>query len=157
MSKFASILGFRSKNAQNIVRVGVDHHRTRQILHSCLIALAKELLRPFIIHCRENRQTPDAYQYTRWIEENVQCESYMFYYHVTFTYLLAFIPYTDATRKNHGQLMLGKCQIIVTVVLRKVIISAGIDFDRFLQLFVPLKNEVRCFQHTKYSSDTEYY
>ena len=59
--------------------------------------------------------------------------------------------------ENHGQLMLGKCQIIVTVVLRKDIISAGIDFDRFLQLFVPLKNEVCCFQHTKYSSDTEYY
>ena len=56
MQHFAKLLGFRSPRAQDVIHRGIDHHRSRQILHcvsTLLNALAKELVRPFVMHQRE--------------------------------------------------------------------------------------------------------
>ena len=107
LSHFAAVLGFRSKNAQNVVRKGVDHHRTKQILSTCLFATAKELVRPYILQCHSLGQEVDASGYEAWIAECVMDQNYILLHHMTFTYLLTLNAYTEATRKNDGQLMLG--------------------------------------------------
>ena len=100
------MLGFRTEKAQMVVKNGIDHHRTRQILSSCLYALSKELLVPFIRDCQKNGVKPSSKNYSEWIDETCS-EQYMLFYHLTFSYLLAFNLYTEATRKNHSIRMMA--------------------------------------------------
>lgn len=54
------------------------------------------------------------------MQDEVQDGSYMFLYHVTISYLLAFHLYTEATRKNHIRRMMAArvvlllCSLLVT-------------------------------------------
>ena len=41
LSNFATLLGFRSQKAQHVIRVGSNHHRSRQILQSLLVSLLR--------------------------------------------------------------------------------------------------------------------
>ena len=52
LSKFVQMLGFSTEKMQTVVKNGIDHHHTRQILLSCLYAHSKELLVPFICDCQ---------------------------------------------------------------------------------------------------------
>ena len=48
LNKIVKLLGFRTEKAQLIVKNGIDHHRTREILSTCLFVLSKELLVPYV-------------------------------------------------------------------------------------------------------------
>ena len=107
MQHFAILLGFRSPRAQDVVHRGVDHHRSRQILSTLLNALAKELVRPFVIHQREAKKETDIDQFFEWYGSDVKDHNYRFAWSVCFTYLLAFQLYTQAVRKNHHEHMMA--------------------------------------------------
>ena len=48
--------------------------------------------------------------YQDWVDNFVDDSTYMLLYHITFTYLLGFLLYYEATRKNHS------LQMVVTRV-----------------------------------------
>ena len=50
------MLGFHTEKVKVVVKNGIDHHCIRQILSSCLYAVSKELLVPFIRDCQKNIQ-----------------------------------------------------------------------------------------------------
>ena len=51
LNEIMKLLGFHTEKAQLIVKNGIDHHRTQQILSTCLFALSKELLVPYARDC----------------------------------------------------------------------------------------------------------
>ena len=51
-----------------VVKNGIDHHRTQQMLSSCLYALSKELLVPFICDFQKNGVKPSSENYSEWID-----------------------------------------------------------------------------------------
>ena len=104
--RIAQMLGFRTEKALAVVKSGIDHHRTRQILCGCLYALSKELLVPFVRDCLKAEIIPNNDNYINWVVETCGYQ-YMLYYHFAFTYLLAFNLYTEATRKNHSLRMMA--------------------------------------------------
>ena len=104
--RIAQMLGFRTEKALTVVKSGIDHHRTRQILCGCLYALSKELLVPFVRDCLKAEIIPNNDNYINWVVETCGYQ-YMLYYHFAFTYLLAFNLYTEATRKNHSLRMMA--------------------------------------------------
>ena len=105
LNKIVKLLGFRTEKAQSIVKNGTDHHRTRQILSTCLFALSKELLVPYVQDCQKIRIKPMNQHYLNWVH-SICGEQYMFLYHITFSYLLAFSLYTEATHKNNSMRMM---------------------------------------------------
>ena len=105
LNKIVKLLGFRTEKAQSIVKNGTDHHRTRQILSTCLFALSKELLVPYVQDCQKIRIKPMNQHYLNWVH-SICSEQYMFLYHITFSYLLAFSLYTEATHKNNSMRMM---------------------------------------------------
>ena len=106
LRRIAQMLGFRTEKALAVVKSGIDHHRTRQILRACLYALSKELLVPFVRDCLKVEIIPNNDNYLNWVVETCGYQ-YMLYYHFAFTYLLAFNLYTEATRKNHSLRMMA--------------------------------------------------
>ena len=102
LSHFVKCLGFRTFKAQQVVLNGVDHHCYKQLLFFCFEALSKELLVPYICYCIEKREEASDEGYQELIDNFVDDPTYMFQYHVTFTHLLGFHLYNEATRKNHS-------------------------------------------------------
>ena len=94
-STLASLLGFRTPKAKEVMKAGIDHHRSRQILFITLEALTKELLFPYVHHSIRSDQSPMNEAFESWLE-NVKDQSYLFYFHITFSYLLAFQLFTEA-------------------------------------------------------------
>ena len=107
LSTVAKGLGFRTPRAQDVFKNGVDHHRSRQVLEVSLQALSSELLLPYVRECLSESIAPTGEGYQRWVQDEVEDDTYMFLYHVTFSYLLAFHLYTEATRKNHSRRMMA--------------------------------------------------
>ena len=64
---------------KDVVREGVDHHRTKQILSVCLEAIEKELL-------VKKQSTAEEYQECL---TSVEDNSYLFIYQIAFSYLLS--------------------------------------------------------------------
>ena len=83
LNKIVKLLGFRTEKVQLIVKNGIDHHRTRQILSTFLFALSKELLVLYVQDCQKIRIKPTNQHYLNWIH-NTCGEQYMFMYHITF-------------------------------------------------------------------------
>ena len=42
LSHVVSLLGFRTPRAKQVVKEGIDHHHSRQILEACLEAISKD-------------------------------------------------------------------------------------------------------------------
>lgn len=101
LKTFAQCLGFRREKALQVVRSGIDHHRSRQILRAALDAISRELLVPYVRHCISENKNVSVDGYSMWMENEVNDQGYLFMYHITFTYLLAFQLYTEGTRKNN--------------------------------------------------------
>ena len=101
ISHVSSLLGFRTPRAKQVVREGIDHHRNRQILSVCLDAISKELLVPFVRDSIKNDRDPTAEFYQEWLS-HVEDRSYLFYYHITYSYLLSFHLLTEGVRKNNS-------------------------------------------------------
>ena len=95
------MLGFRTPRAKDVVRKGIDHHRTRQILSVCLEALSKELVLPVVRECIRNEEEVSVEGYQKYFK-NVQNRSYIFFYDIAFSYLLSFHLLTGAIRKNNS-------------------------------------------------------
>lgn len=107
LSHFATLLGFRSPKAQQVVKSGTNHHRSRAILSCMLEALTRELLLPYIKVCIAQKQKTSSLGFFQWIDTQVKNPNYHFLCDFTFTYLLAFHLYNEATRKSHSQRMLA--------------------------------------------------
>ena len=45
---FSKLLGFRTARAQEVVKAGIDHHRSKQIIGSLLEAIASELVLMYV-------------------------------------------------------------------------------------------------------------
>ena len=106
ISQLASMVGFRTPRAKDVVREGIDHHRTRQILSVCLEALSKELVLPFVHECIRNEEEVSVEGYRKYFK-NVQNQSYIFFYDIAFSYLLSFHLLTEAIRKNNSRRILA--------------------------------------------------
>ena len=106
ISQLASMVGFRTPRAKDVVREGIDHHRTRQILSVCLEALSKELVLPFVHECIRNEEEVSVEGYQKYFK-NVQNQSYIFFYDIAFSYLLSFHLLTEAIRKNNSRRILA--------------------------------------------------
>ena len=83
LCEFSKLLGFRTPKAQEVVKNGTDHHRSRYILESSLESLSKELVAPFVKECKINDVVPTEDGYRTYLD-TVKDESYIFLYHVTF-------------------------------------------------------------------------
>ena len=100
-------MGFQTEKAQRVFRLGIDHHRSRQVLESCLGALSRELLLPYVRHSISNDEDPTSGGYNLWYENLVENQNYAFLFHVTFSYLLSFHLYNEAVRKNNSDSMMA--------------------------------------------------
>ena len=60
-------LGFRTDKAQLLVKNGIDHHRTRQILSCTFFALSAELLLPYVRECLQKQILPMNESYQKWV------------------------------------------------------------------------------------------
>ena len=89
MSYLSTLLGFRTARAKDVVKKGVDHHKTKQIFSICLEVLSKELLLPFLRESMEKNTNISVENFQGWLHK-VQNQSFLFSYHVTFSYLLSF-------------------------------------------------------------------
>ena len=107
MQHFAILLGFRSPRAQDVIHNGLDHHRSRQIIHTLVLALGKELLQSYVQHVGTDNVTVD--NYIDRFERDVTSPNYKFAWRVCFTYLLAFQLYTESLRKNNHRHMMAAC------------------------------------------------
>ena len=56
-------LVFRTPTAKQVVKDGINHHHSRQILEVCLEDIGVELLTPYIQDCVINNTTPNAKSY----------------------------------------------------------------------------------------------
>ena len=69
LCRIAQMLGFRTEKALAVVKSGIDHHRTGQILCACLYALSTELLVPFVRDCLKAEIIPNSDGYINWVVE----------------------------------------------------------------------------------------
>ena len=73
MSYLSTLLGFQTPRANNVVKEGVDHHRTKQIFSKqifsiCLEALSKELLLPFVQESMEKNTNISVENFQDWLQ-----------------------------------------------------------------------------------------
>ncbi len=113
-SEVAKHLGFRTPKAQDVFRKGTDHHRSREILNTFLHALSEELLVPYV----RQTITPTAQDYLQYVQE-VRNETYIFLFHMSFTFLLGFDLYTAAVRKNNSEYMMAARTALVPLFYGK--------------------------------------
>ena len=66
----------------------------------CLDAVSKELLVPFVGDSIKNDRDPTAEFYQEWLS-HAEDRSYLFYYHITYSYLKSFHLLTEEVRKNN--------------------------------------------------------
>ena len=99
-------LGFRTPRAQEVVKRGVDHHRSRQILTALLEAISKELLVLYVRDSHANNTETSVQNYYQWVARVVN-DNYIYMYYMAFTALLAFSLYNAAIRKNNSSLMMA--------------------------------------------------
>ena len=72
--------------------------RSWQILEASLEALSRELLVPYVRFSLINGIKLTSLGYADWINERMECQKYMFIYHVTFSFLSAFHLYNEGVR-----------------------------------------------------------
>ena len=94
-------LGFQIDKGQLFVKNGIDHHCTCQILSCSLLLLSAELLWSYVHECQQKQILPT--------NEDTCSQQYLFAYHITFSFHLAFHLYTEATGKNELLRMLAAC------------------------------------------------
>ena len=51
MNRLAKYFGFWTPKSQDVFKNGVDHHRSRQVLETCMFSLSRELLLPYFRYC----------------------------------------------------------------------------------------------------------
>ena len=102
----AKKLGFRTPRALDVVRRGVDHHRSRQLLATALEAITKELLVCYVRDSHYCDVEVSAESYYQWLS-TVKNANYIFWYYMAFTALLAFSFFNAAVRKNNSSLMMA--------------------------------------------------
>ena len=107
LSFIAHVLGFRSPKAQHVVRVGSNHHRSRQILGCLLESLSCEIMVPFVDFCKQINTCPSVQGYFEWLHKEVNDHMFIFLHQYCFTYLLAFHLFNESVRKNNLEFMLA--------------------------------------------------
>ena len=78
ISHLSTLLGFRTPRAKCVVREGIDHYKTKQILSVCLEAIVKELFVPYVCHCIQNENQPTTEEYQEWLT-SAEDNSYLFF------------------------------------------------------------------------------
>ena len=105
ISHLSTLLGFRTPREKCVIREGVHHYRTKQILSVCLEAISKELLVPYVRRCIQNENKPITGEYQEWLT-SAEYNSYLFFYHIAFSYLLSIQLLIEAVRKNHSDMVI---------------------------------------------------
>lgn len=98
-SDVAKHLGFRSMRALEVVKKGIDHHRSLQILQIILEGLVLELLTPYIAELPGSVEASPT-NYFRWVAAEVKSQNYLFFFDLAFSYLFSFHLYHCGVRKN---------------------------------------------------------
>ena len=89
MMSFAEALGFRSPKALEYIRKCSDHYKTWRLLEITYIAVADELLVPYVRHCLQRAEQPTAKGYWSWINDVVVGTNYIYLQQMIFTFLQA--------------------------------------------------------------------
>ncbi|CAC5417346.1 unnamed protein product [Mytilus coruscus] len=101
LSSIVQLLGFRTKKAQDVVKRGANHHRSKQILFTFFDSVLKELLVLFI---RNAPQNISASSFHEWVRDSVKSPSVLYLYDLCTTFLLSFKMYNGVVRKNHHKI-----------------------------------------------------
>ena len=80
MIQIAVALGFRTPNAQKVFRLGINHHRSRQVIENVLLALSRELTTSYVRYSISIGKRPTAAGYLSWYKESVLNQNYAFYF-----------------------------------------------------------------------------
>ena len=104
----AKSLGFRTPRALDVVRRGMDHHRSHHILTIVFEALSQELLNLFVRACLHEGTNVSDVKFFAWLSE-VENSTYLFLLHMNFTFLLSIHLYTAAIRKNNSSIIMASC------------------------------------------------
>jgi rubrerythrin len=102
--QIAKMLGFRTQKAQDVVKNGIDHHRSMQIVRIVLQALSLELVVPYV---RIHPEDPTPAGYMSWVNQHVVDPTYLLLWHLCFAFLLSLQLYNEVTRKNNSDNMLA--------------------------------------------------
>ena len=100
-------LGFRTKKAQDVVKRGADHHRSKQILFTLFKALAHELIVPYVRLSLQQGGVMSVESFYGWVNDSVVDPNYLYLFDMCFTFLLAFKMYNEGVRKNHHEVMMA--------------------------------------------------
>ena len=82
------ILGYNSENAQKYIKKGCDYHKLWQILEIIYIALADELLLPYVRKSLELGEKPTSSGYWNY-SESTASPNYQYAQQALFTFLYA--------------------------------------------------------------------
>ena len=69
--------------------------------------MSRELLVPYVRSVLDKDEKPTVDGYQKWFDENVNCQKYLFAYHVAFSFLLSFKLYNEGVRKNNSAAMMA--------------------------------------------------
>ena len=72
----------------------------------CLEAIAKELVVQYVCCCIQNKKQPTVEECQEWLT-SVEDNSYLFFYHIAFAYLLSFQLLIEAVRKNYSDMVIA--------------------------------------------------
>ena len=97
MESVAKELGFTSENSLNYIRKGSDH-----ILEYTYIALADELLVPYVRYCLLNSIDPDISGYWKYCD-SIKNRKYFYTQEMTFTYLHALMLLQKGIHMNSSK------------------------------------------------------
>ena len=100
MMSFAEVLGFRSPKVLEYIRKCSDHHKTWRLLEITYIAVADELLVPYVRHCLQKAEQPTAKGYWSWSNDVVVDPNYIYLQQMIFTFLQAVMLFRCGVRNR---------------------------------------------------------
>ena len=89
MEEVYKVLGFVSENALKYGKKGTDHHKMWQILEVTYLAMADELLLPYVRDCLRKNTKPSVEGYLTSYNDAVESPSYEYAQQMAFTFLHA--------------------------------------------------------------------
>ena len=113
LCEVVKLLAFKSEKSLMYARNCSDHHKTWQILEIMYIAIADELLVPYVRHARENGQQTSVESYWKW-NEDICNSNYIYMQQIVFTFLHSMMLFRSGVRNldslaaESGKRKLGK-------------------------------------------------
>ena len=152
MESVAKELGFTSENSLNYIRKGSDHHKLWQILEHTYVALADELLVPYVRYCLLNNTDPDISGYWKYCD-SIKNVKYYYTQEMNFTYLYALMLLQKGIRMNSSKAVYAaRNRLSLLFFGRNHPIYRDITFHEFRQQ-VMQPNELRVIAESSISTN----